>query len=82
MKKIDLCVRRCKKLMRELNMLHLKHMIEDIAQDPEKTFNLADTPLKGTTPVELFAILEDLGWRASECWFYDQYGYAAFMSKE
>ena len=55
-----------KKIMRELNMLHLKHMIEDIAQNPEKTFNLADTPLKGVSPAEICEILEELNWRESD----------------
>ena len=54
------------KIMRELNMLHLKHMIEDIARDPEKTFDLADTPLKGVSPAEICEILEELNWRESD----------------
>ena len=71
-----------KKIMRELNMLHLKHMIEDIARDPEKTFALVETPLKDTNPAEIYSILEDLGWYESECWFDDEYGCATFTSEE
>ena len=52
-----------KNLMCELNRFHLKRMIEDIARDPEKTFNLADTPLKGVSPAEICEILEELSWR-------------------
>ena len=52
--------------MRELNMLHLKRMIEDIARDPEKTFDLADTPLKDVSPAEICEILEELSWRESD----------------
>ena len=55
-----------KKIMRELNMLHLKHMIEDIARDPEKTFDLVETPLKGVSPAEICEILEELGWYESD----------------
>ena len=55
-----------KKIMRELYRLHLKHMIEDIARDPEKTFNLAETPLKGVSPAEICEILEELNWRESD----------------
>ena len=70
------------KIMRELNMLHLKHMIEDIARDPERTFDLADTPLKGVSPAEINSILEELGWYESECWFDDEYGCSTYTSKE
>lgn len=55
-----------KNLMHELHMLHLKHMIEDIARDPEKTFDLADTPLNGVSPAEICEILEELNWRESD----------------
>ena len=55
-----------KKTMYELNRLYLKRMIEGIAQDPEKTFNLADTPLKGVSPAEICEILEELNWRESD----------------
>lgn len=71
-----------KKIMRELNMLHLKHMIEDIARDPEKTFNLADTPLKSVNPAEINSILEELGWYENECWFDNEYGCSTYTSKE
>ena len=71
-----------KTLMRELITFHLKRMIEDIAQHPDKTFALAETPLKGVCPEEIYSILEDLGWYESECWFDDEYGCATFMSKE
>ena len=54
------------KIMRELNMLHLKRMIEDIAQDPEKTFDLTETPLKSVSPAEICEILEELGWYESD----------------
>ena len=55
-----------KKIMRELYRLHLKHLIEDIARDPEKTFNLVETPLKGVSPAEICEILEELNWRESD----------------
>ena len=55
-----------KNLMRELNMLHLKHMIEDIARDPERTFDLGNTPLKGVSPAEICEILEELNWREGD----------------
>ena len=55
-----------KKIMRELNILHLKHMIEDIARDPEKSFDLADTPLCNVSPAEICEILEELNWRESD----------------
>lgn len=71
-----------KKIMRELNMLHLKHIIEDIERDLERTFNLTDTPLKGVSPVEINSILEELGWCESECWFDDEYGCSTYTSKE
>ena len=71
-----------KELLRELNMLHLKHMIEDIARDPEKTFNLVDTPLKGVSPAEINSMLEELGWYESECLFESDYGYFSYMSNE
>ena len=71
-----------KTLMRELNTFHLKHMIEGIAQDPEKTFNLAETPLNGVSPEEINSILEELGWYESECWFDDEYGCSTYTSKE
>ena len=55
-----------KNIMRELNRLHLKQMIEDIARDPEKTFDLANTPLRGVSPAEICEILEELNWRESD----------------
>lgn len=55
-----------KKLMRELNMYCLRTMIEDIAQDSEKTFDLADTPLKGVSPADICDMLEELNWRESD----------------
>lgn len=55
-----------KTLMRELITFHLKHMIEGIARDPEKTFDLDDTPLKGVSPAEICEILEELNWRESD----------------
>ena len=70
------------KLMRELYMHCLKQMIEDIAKDPEKTFNLVDTPLKGVSPAEINSALEELGWYESECWFDDEYGCSTYTSKE
>ena len=71
-----------KKTMRELNTLYLKHMIEDIARDPEKTFNLADTSLKGVSPAEINSILEKLGWYENECLFDNEYGCSTYTSKE
>ena len=70
-----------KNLMRELNTLHLRRMIEDIARDPEKTFDLADTPLKGASPAEINSVLEELGWHESECWFDDEYGCSTYTNK-
>ena len=60
----------------------LKQMIEDIARDPEKTFNLADTPLSRMSPAEINSVLEELGWYESECWFDDEYGYSTYTSNE
>ena len=71
-----------KKAMHELNALYLKHMIEDIARDPEKTFDLAETSLKNVSPAEINSILEELGWYESECWFDDEYGCSTYTSKE
>ena len=55
-----------KELEHTLCSFHLKHMIDDIARDPEKTFDLADTPLKGVSPAEICEILEELSWRESD----------------
>lgn len=71
-----------KKIMRELYRLHLKHLIEDIARDPEKSFNLTETPLMDVSPAEINSILEELGWYESECWFDDEYGCSTYTSKE
>ena len=71
-----------RKIMRELYRLHLKHLIEDIARDPEKTFNLAETPLMDVSPAEINSILEELGWYESECWFDDEYGCSTYTNKE
>lgn len=70
------------KLMRELYMHCLKQMIEGIARNSEKTFDLANTPLKGVTPAEINSILEDLGWCESECWFDDEHGCSTYTSDE
>ena len=71
-----------KKIMRELNMRYIKHIIEDIAQDPEKTFDLSDTSLMDVSPAEINSMLEELGWYESECWFDDEYGCSTYTSKE
>ena len=71
-----------KKIMRELYKLHLKHLIEDIARDPEESFNLAETPLMDASPAEINSILEELGWYESECLFDDEYGCSTYTSKE
>ena len=55
-----------KKLMHELNVFHLKHMIEGIARDPEKTFDLDDTSLRDVSPAEICEILKELNWRESD----------------
>ena len=55
-----------KDLKHEVNILHLKRLIENIARDPEKTFDLADTPLHGVSPAEICEILEGLNWRESD----------------
>ena len=70
------------KIMRELNRLHLKHMIEGIARDPEKTFDLADTSLKGVSPAEICEILEELNWRESDVLFDRHWSDITFWSHE
>ena len=55
-----------KELLNSIQTMHLKRIIEDIARDPEKTFDLADTPLKGVSPAEICEILEELNWRESD----------------
>ena len=70
------------KIMRELYKQCLKHMIEDIARDPEKIFDMAETPLKDVSPAKINSVLEELGWYESECWFDDQYGCSTYTSKE
>lgn len=71
-----------KNLMRELNRFHLKRMIEDIARDPEKTFDLADTPLRGVSPAEICEILEELSWRESDVLFDRHWSDITFWSHE
>ena len=70
------------KIMRKLSILHINRMIESIARDPEKTFDLAETPLKDVSPAKINSVLEELGWYESECWFDDQYGCSTYTSKE
>ena len=57
-------------------------MIEDIARDPEKTFDLADTPLKSVSPAEINSNLEELGWYENECLFDDEYGCSTYTNEE
>ena len=72
----------CKNFMREVNIFHLKRMIEDIAQDPEKDFNLSETPLNLVSPMEINSMLEELGWYENVCWFEGEYGCSTYTSKE
>ena len=71
-----------KDMMRELNRLHLKRLIEDIARDPEKSFDLADTPLKGMSPAEICEILEELNWQESDILIDRHWSDIAFCSNE
>lgn len=70
------------RLRRAMDIKNLSLLIEDIARDPEKTFDLADTPLKRMSPAEINSMPEELGWYENECWFDDEYGCSTYTSKE
>lgn len=71
-----------KNLMRELITLHLKRMIEIIAENPEESINLAETPLNRVSPAEICEILEELNWRESDVLFDRHWSDITFWSHE
>ena len=56
-----------KELEHTLCSFHLKHMIEDIARKPDMEIDLRESCLKDLSPADVCELLEEMGWRESDC---------------
>ena len=71
-----------KELMHQLSSFHLKHMIEDIAREPEKSFDLRESCLKDLSPADVCELLEEMGWSETDCLFDRHWSVITFWHHE
>lgn len=55
------------KMWYKLCSFHLKHMIDDIARKPGMEIDLRESCLKDLSPADVCELLEEMGWRESDC---------------
>ena len=54
------------KLDHSLDLIHLGNMIKKIAENPETTFSLRESPMYKHSPADICEMLEELGWYESD----------------
>ena len=71
-----------KELEHTLCSFHLKHMIEDIARKPDMEIDLRESCLKDLSPADVCELLEEMGWRESDCLIDRHWSDITFWSHE